>query len=257
MRHFAARKRNDERGLDRQRNGVDHRRATGAGRLTDDSRDGDIELAGAMIPLALLGAVVRVRRAMGSVKHNLFDHRIGGGRNNAGEGWGVGIVGHHDEVMARVKAKLVGPVDAASRDRVRQVLRKQVADLDCAVAIARPGLVMTDKRHAIRACSIVIPAIWSDEPSPKLGQYRIRGGVDDVDREIGAVAENIDTDDGIDEADVERLNFLAARHGDHGDGREGFIGAHWGRGREQRGRKSERKADQRSMIGHCRLPKFY
>jgi len=106
---------------------------------------------------------------------------------------------------------------------------------------------MADGHHAVGARRIVV-AGSADESAHKLGQHRVGGGVDDVDRFIGAIAEDLNPDGGINKADVEGQNLLAARQRDHGNGREGFVGAHRGSRREQRGHKSERKTDQRSMI---------
>ena len=62
----------DEGRLDLHRYGVDHRHAAGSGWLAVDFRDGDVELAGAMVPLALLSAVVGFWRTICSVERNFF-----------------------------------------------------------------------------------------------------------------------------------------------------------------------------------------
>ena len=151
----------------------------------------------------------------------------------------VGVVRHHDEMMPRVEAHLVGAVDAAGGDGVGDLLREQIDHLDRAVAVSRPDLVMPDRHHAVGPRGVVVSG-RADESAQELRQHRIRRGVDDVDRFIGAVAEDVDADDRIDEADVEGLDFLSARQRDHRHGREVFVSSDRGTHRaEHRGSDSE------------------
>src|SRR5438445_12402160 len=80
LRRFAACERDDEGLLDFHRHGINHCHTAGPSRLAVDSWDGDVELAGAIIPLTMLVTVVRLRRSIRYIERNRGQHRIGLGR---------------------------------------------------------------------------------------------------------------------------------------------------------------------------------
>ena len=104
---------------------------------------------------------------------------------------------------------------------MRDVLRGQIDHLDRAVAVS-PDFMMADGQHAVGARGVVVTG-KTDESTRELRQGRIRRGVDKVDSFIGVVAEDVNSDDGIDKADVERLDFLTARQGDNRYRRQCFV----------------------------------
>ena len=254
LRGLATGKRDNEGCLHLFRYRIDHRHAAGTRRLAGDPRDGDVELAGAMIPLALLSAVVRVRRAARSVKRNLLHNGIGDGRNQTSERRRIGIVRRHNQMMPRVEAHFIRTIDAPRGDNVRDCARKQINYLDRAVTVSHPHLVVADGHHAVGTGRIVVSG-EADEFARELCQDRIGGGVDDIDRFIGAVAQDVDPGDGIDETDIERLNFLPARKRDDCRRSERLVGSRYDGCRKQDGRRNrKRSANRRTILRHRFLP---
>src|SRR3954454_1086361 len=143
LRGLAAGERDDKRCLNSHRFWVDHRDPTStAGTIY--LRQSDIEFPGPVTPLALLGAVYSLRRAAHTVEDDLLHDAIGLGRYQAGEGERrLGVVRRQHQVVTGIVAHFVEAIDPAGTDRVGDLLREEIDDLEGAVAIAGPYLAVS------------------------------------------------------------------------------------------------------------------
>ncbi len=130
--------------------------------------------------------------------------------------------------MGRIVAHFIHAIGAAGADRGDLGPIAQGEYLHRAVAIAGPDLRMADNQHAIGTGRVVVAGGAREHPGSDLVYERVGMGIDDVDGFVRAVAKDVNSDRGIDEADVEAVE-RRTRHRDRGQRGQDFIG---GRRRE-------------------------
>src|SRR5436190_8069817 len=236
---------------------VNHRHAAGAtGPI--DLRKSDIEFPGPMIPLALFRAVHGLGRAARAIERDLLYDGISLGRHETGKGERcLGIVGHHDQVVTGVMTHFIHTLGAPGANGVGDLLREQINDFERAVSVPRPYLPMPDDENAIRARGVIVAGRAGKRSLAELHQYGVGGGIDHIDGLIRAIAENVETDGRIDEADVEGKNLLGPRQCDCCRWPENFICCRSSTSHQEQNWENVGEISASSkLIEHCRLPWF-
>ncbi len=180
-----------------------------------DARNRYIELAGPRAPLALLGTVGGLRGAVRPVEGDLRHDGVGCGGDQTCERRCCRVVRNHDQLIAWIVAHFVRTV-VRRRTRVDHmrwrrglIAARDVEHFDRAVAVSDPYLAVIADQHPIRPGHVVIDLAVLDDRALELSmaaksQESVAVGVDEIDRVVGPVAEGIETDRRINEADVER-----------------------------------------------------
>ncbi len=149
---------------------------------------------------------------------------------------GLRIVGHQDQVVATVVAHLVDAVGTAGGQRWHHQCPRWPAEyLDRAVAIASPNLFAVNKQYPIGPRGIVVAGGAGERPFSNLSDNGIALGIDDVDRFVGTIAEDVKLEGRIDEADVEADDCLSAQSRDGRRCLEDLVGRCRARHEWQRG----------------------
>src|SRR5262249_48653209 len=124
-----------------------------------DLGDGKVDLAVARVPLALLGAIGRVRPARAAVEDDFTEDRPRRCRDESDEGRRIRVVHDRNDLIHRVVAHLVGPVDAAGAyGRGKRRSRIGIEHKYAAGKIADPKLLVVDDQNAIGTGRVVVAA---------------------------------------------------------------------------------------------------
>src|SRR5262249_30366080 len=129
------------------------------------------------------------------------------------------IIRHQNDVVLRVKAQLVCSRRVRSRstdrcgDLIDHLSGLQVQHPYRAVSITDPNVSMVDDQHAIGARAVIGACTndrwWArrsaDESWRKLVYESVAAGIDDVDRFVRAVGQDVDPSHRINEPDVKGL----------------------------------------------------